>query len=150
MKVILLQNVPNLGKAEDIKDVADGYAVNFLFPKHLAVQAMPKKVEDLAAKQKKRAKDAEHELKETQKMAEQLDGLELEIKEKTSERGQLYAAVNAAKIYGLLAQRGFKIEPTQIIIKDPIKEAGAFNVKVKFKHGLEATITIIVSAKNGA
>lgn len=149
MKVILLQKVAGLGNIEDIKDVADGYAMNFLFPRHLAVQASNKEVTTLAAKQKKRVKDAEAELQEAQKIAGRLDGLELDIKEKASERGQLYAAVNALKISQLLLTKGFKIAPEQIVIKEPIKEAGNFEVKVKFRHGLEANVVVVVTAKSG-
>ncbi len=146
MKVILLQNVPGLGHVDDIKEIADGYARNYLFPHHLAVQASPKLLSSISSRHTKQTKQAEQELKEQQSIAGQADGVEVEIKEKGNDHGGLYAAVNAQEIVEALKKKGIKVEKSQIIMKS-IKEFGSHKAKIKFRHGLEADIVIsVVSA----
>lgn len=144
MKVILLQDVPGLGKADAIKEVAEGYARNFLFPKHLAVQASNQAMANLAAHQNKLAKAAEQDLHSMQQTAERLDGLEIFFKEKASEKNMLYSAINATKVADKLLAMGYMVNKKQILL-EPIKAVGEFGAKVKFPHGLEAELKIIVS-----
>lgn len=146
MKVILLKDVQGVGKAEEVKDVADGYAHNFLFPRHLAVAASTKAVVDVHARHAKTAKQAERELKDEQKTVERIDGLEIELTEKASDKGVLFAAVTTTTLAAVLEKKGFKITPDQIALK-PIKNIGATAVKIKFHHGLEADITVTVNSK---
>lgn len=145
MKVILLQKVPGIGDIDDVKEVADGYARNFLFPRHLAVQASVGAVAQVSAHKKKMAKEAESDLQEQQSLADRLDGFVIEIKEKASDKGLLYAAVGPQRLVDELKKRGFVILKTQIVMK-PIKEAGEFQATVRLRHGLEANVSIIVSA----
>ncbi len=146
MKVILSQTVPGVGRADEFKEVADGYARNFLFPKHLAVQASSQASGILEAKQRKAAKEEESELREEQGKANKLEVLILEIKEKANENGLLYAAVGQQKVAEALAALGVKVDKKQIIM-NPIKEAGDYTIRVKFSHGLEAQLRIVVSAQ---
>jgi len=146
MRVILIQNVDGFGKIDEIKDVSGGYARNFLFAKNLAAPATKQMLADLAACHNKKAKDNEKDLREQQSTADRLDGLEAVLREKAGARGALYAAVGPQKVSEALAKSGFKISKEQIIMK-PIKEAGEYKVKIKFKHGLEAEITLIISTK---
>lgn len=145
MKVILLQKVSDLGDADEIKDVADGYARNFLFPRHLAVPATAPAVGDLETRQKRQVKEAEHELHEQQALADRIDGYEVEIKQKVSEKGLLYAAVTPHKVAEQLNKLGFPVIKEQLAMK-PIKEPGSYPVTVKFRHGLEAEIVVVVVA----
>ncbi len=144
MQVILIQNVAGLGQIDEIKEVSDGYARNFLFAKNLAMQATPRMLADLDGRKHKKVKTNEHELREQQVAAGKLDGLELEIKAKAEKNGALYAAVGPQKVSEALVKLGFKINKDQIILK-PIKEAGEHKAKIKFKHGLEAGVLVIVS-----
>lgn len=146
MKVLLLQNIPGLGKIDEVKNVADGYARNFLFPKHLAVQSTAHALAGIEAHKKKKAKDELKDLQKQQDLAQKLDDLEVVFKEKASESGQLYAAVGAAKICEALQKLGHEVDKDQIIIDKPIKEAGEYQAKVKLRHGLEATLNLIVNA----
>ena len=143
MKVVLLQDVAGIGRADDIKEVSEGYARNFLFPKHMAVVAKDKALKELSDKKVKQAKDAEMDLKEQQDLAGRLDGFDITIKEKASEAGVLYAAVGATKILQELNKRGVKIEKSQVENKI-IKKAGDYTVKIKLRHGLEAEISVRV------
>lgn len=144
MRVILIQNVPGLGKIDDVKDVADGYARNFLFAKNLAVPATPRMLADLAGRKHKKVKVNEQELREQQIMAGKLDGLEVELKAQAEKNGALYAAVGPQKVAEALAKLGFKINKDQIIM-NPAKEAGEYRAKIKFRHGLEAEIVVLVT-----
>ncbi len=144
MKVILIQNAPGLGKIDEIKEVSDGYARNFLFAKNLAVPATPRMLADLEGRKHKKVKENEQELNQQQIMAGKLDGLEVELKANAEKNGALYAAVGPQKVAEALAKLGFKISKDQIIMT-PAKAEGEHKAKIKFKHGLEANIVVIVS-----
>lgn len=146
MKVILMQNVPGLGKADEIKEVADGYAKNFLFTRNLAVPASKSRIDDIAARQRKMQKDMETDLQRQQSLAGRLDGWELEIRAKVSKNGSLYAAVGPSAVVKALRALSFNVNNKQIVMT-PIKEVGEYKVKVKFTHGLEADITVVVLAE---
>lgn len=143
MQVIFIQNVAGIGKIDDIKEASEGYARNFLFAKNLALPVTKQVLADLKIRQNKKAKDYEAELRAEQSVADKLDGWELILKEKVSAGGSLYAAVGPQKVSEALALVGFKINKDQIILK-PIKEIGEYKAKIKFQHGLEADINIIV------
>ncbi|MDO8499441.1 MAG: 50S ribosomal protein L9 [bacterium] len=143
MKVILLQKVQGLGNIDDIKEVSDGYAVNFLFPRHLAVPASAKSLSEVAAHKNKRAKDQESDLRSQQSLADRLDGLEIKFSATTTDKGLLYSAVTASKIAERLQQMGFVVDKKKIAV-GAIKTLGEFPAKVKFPHGLEAGLNIVV------
>jgi large subunit ribosomal protein L9 len=143
MKVALLQNVAGLGKADEIKNVSDGYARNFLFPKHLAVQVNDHVLNEIKVRKNKADKEVELDLKEQQNLASRLDGIELVIKEKASATGVLYASVNPQKISTELAKLKFNIDKSQIENKQ-VKEAGSYEYKIKLRHGLEPRINVVV------
>ncbi len=144
MKVILLDDVSKIGKKYDVKEVADGYARNFLIPKKLAEPATPAKMAKLEELKKQADQEAEQKLKSIQEMASKLDGQELTITEKIGKEGQLFESVNAKKISEALEKAGFKIDKKHIELAKPIKELGEFDVKINFDMGLEATIKLIV------
>lgn len=144
MKVILLKNVDDLGEAGDIKEVADGYARNFLFPQKLAEIATDENIQKLKAEKEKLAKIAENDLLVTEKIAEQLEGQLIEIKLKINEEGKLYAAVSPTMIVKALKEKGFEIQKDQIDLPEPIKEMGEYPLKINLDHGLESEITLSV------
>lgn len=143
MQVVLLQDVKGVGKTDEIKEVSEGYARNFLFPKHLAVQALDKNIKELGERKRKESKESERELQELQGLAGRLDELEVVVKEKASDTGILYASVGPQRLALDLQKRGFKVTKNQIQNLN-IKKAGEYRVKVKLNHGLEAQITVRV------
>lgn len=145
MKVILLQDVPGLGKSDQIKEVADGYARNFLFPRHVAVPASAKAEAELSARKHREAKLAEQELKAEQELASRLDGLEVEFTERVSAGGSLYAAITSQRVVDKLQTLGFSIDKGALTMK-PIKAAGTSGAVVRLRHGLEANVSIVVRA----
>jgi len=144
MKVILMQKVPGLGEIDAVKDVADGYAQNFLFPRHLAVQASAKAIADLEAHKNKQAKEDGRDLQEQQNLATKLDGISLNFQEKANDKGLLYSAVTAQKVSEALLKLGHRVDKKQINVPQ-IKKTGDYKGKIKFRHGLEAEIGLTVS-----
>ncbi len=145
MKVVLLAKVPPLGERGAVCDVADGYARNFLFSRKLAVLATPQVLAEAEQEREVERRKSERELADLQHSATKLDGYELETEETVSEGGTLYAAVGAQKVAQLLKERGFPIKKTQVVM-EPIKTPGEHKATIRFNHGLEVEITIIVTA----
>ena len=145
MQVILMQNVPGLGKIDEIKEVADGYARNYLFAKNLAMPVSKNTLQEADNKKKKKEKQAVKELAQEQETATKLDGIEIEVKEKVSKGGTLYAAFGAQKIATMLKEKGVRVDKKQIEVKS-IKEVGEYDIKIKFSHGIEAEIKLTVMA----
>jgi large subunit ribosomal protein L9 len=144
MKVILLQDVENLGKKYEVKNVKAGHARNFLIPKNLAKPATKEALKWLETQKEIEGKKAEEELKKFQELASILDGQEITIPVKIGKEGQFFESITAQKIWEKLKEHNFEIKKTQIILEEPIKELGEFPVKVKFEHNLETEIKIIV------
>lgn len=145
MKVILLQDVEKLGKKFDVKEVADGYARNFLLPNNLVKPATEEALKQLEAEKEAAIKKAEEELKIMEEIVSQLDDQEIEIVSKVDENGKLYGSLTPLKIAKILKEKGFNIAKNQIKLAEPIKEVGEYDVVVEFPHGLEAKIKIIVT-----
>ena len=146
MKVVFNKDVPGSGKRGEIKEVSDGYARNFLLKKNLAEQLTDGVGNRLQAQESKKIKEAEEELQACQSAADRLDGGELSIVEKINEDGRLYAAVTVTKIANLIKkQYGIEIEARQVLVPIPIKIVGEHRATIKFSHGLEAEMTVIVA-----
>lgn len=144
MRVILLQDVENLGKKYEIKDIKDGHARNSLIPKGLAKPATKEALAWLEVQKEIETKKAEEELKKIQDFASSLDGLEVVIAVKIGEEGQFFESVTAQKIDEKLKELGYEIKKSQIDLVEPIKELGEFPVKIKFEHNLETEVRVIV------
>lgn len=146
MRVVFLQDVPDVAQSGDVKDVADGYARNFLFPQNLAKTATREALEELERAKKAREKQALDDLHRTEVLAERLDGYEVMIKVKASPTGTLYAALNRKQVADALARQGFEVPEEGIEFKseEDIKEGGDYDAVVHLDHGLEAEIKIVV------
>ncbi|MCK4520392.1 50S ribosomal protein L9 [Candidatus Parcubacteria bacterium] len=144
MRVILLQDIEKIGKKYEIKEVADGYARNFLMPKGLVKLATEKNLKWLSVQKETLEKKSEEELKNIQDTATKIDGLEITITVKTGKEKQLFESITAQKISDKLKELGFEIKKSQIDLKEPIKEIGEYPIKIKLEHNLEAEIRVIV------
>lgn len=148
MKIVLLKKVPGLGEKGEIKEVSDGYVRNFLLPKKLAKIASPDALDQLRQEKEQQAKAAELDLLKTQKTAEKLESLELEIRVKVNETGKLFGAVNKALILEKIKAKGIKnLTESQIVLVEPIKEVGEREVLINLPHGLEARVMVRVVAE---
>ncbi|HLI91804.1 MAG TPA: 50S ribosomal protein L9 [Ktedonobacteraceae bacterium] len=150
MKVILLQDVAGLGKAGDLKDVANGYARNYLLPRRLAAGATPgliaNREQRVAAEQRKLEKQAE----ENRQRAERLSQVTLTFKAKVGSQGRLYGSITSADIAEALREaEGIVIDRRMIELPEPIRSLGTFSVPVKVATHLEPTISVNVVDESG-
>ncbi len=146
MKVILIKDVQDLGNIGDVKEVADGYARNFLIPGgyvKVATKNAIKQAEELKIKKEEQAKE---DLEKAEGAAGKLKGVSVTIKSKTDESGKLYAAIKTEEISKALDDKGFKIDKNKIVVEEPIKETGDYEVVVNLEHGLEAGIGVTVES----
>jgi len=144
MRVVLLQDVENLGRKYDIKEVKDGYGRNFLIAKGLAKPATKEVLKWAEIQKEIEARRVEEELKKVQEMASAIDGQEIIIQVKIGEENQLFESITSQKIAEKLKELGFEIKKNQIDLKEPIKELGEFPVKVRLEHNLEVEIKVVV------
>lgn len=140
----MLQDVENVGKKFEVKEVADGHARNFLIPQGLVKSATPEALEWIRMQKEIEAQKAEEELKTIQDLASSLDDLEVTMKVKVGEEGQLFESVNAQGIAERLKEMGFNVKKNQIHLEEPLKELGEFPVKITLEHNLEAEVRVIV------
>ena len=145
MKVILLQDVEGLGKAGDLKDVAVGYARNYLLPRHLAAGATPgllaNRTQRIAAEQRKLEKQAEA----NRQQAERLGQVTLTFKARVGSQGRLYGSITSQDIAAALRDaESIVIDRRVIDLPDPIRSLGTFSVPVKVATNLEPKITVNV------
>ena len=145
MKVILLQDVEGLGKAGDLKDVANGYARNYLLPRQLAAGATPSLVANrkqrIAAEQRKLEKQSE----QNRQQAERLGQISLTFKARVGREGRLYGSITSQDIAaGLRDAEGIIIDRRIIDLPDPIRTVGTFTVPVKIAQKLAPKITVNV------
>ena len=144
MRVILLQDIENVGKKYEIKEVKNGYARNFLIPNGLVKQTTKESLKWVKVQKEIEIKKSEEALKKAQEMASAIDGQEISISVKIGEEGQLFESITDQKIFEKLKELGFEIKKSQIDLPEPIKELGEFPVKIKFEHNLEAEIKVII------
>lgn len=147
MKVILTKDVQNLGNAGDVKDVADGYARNFLIPGGYAQIATKASIKRAEQAKKEKELRSEEEFKIAQELAGKLEGVSVTVSAKTDESGKLYAALKAEEISKALKDKGFEVEASKIVIAEPIKEAGEKEFVIDLDHGLEVRAVVIVEAQ---
>ncbi|HPI75346.1 MAG TPA: 50S ribosomal protein L9 [bacterium] len=150
MKVILLKDVDNLGDKNDIKNVAPGYARNFLVPRGLAVQATESEMKQLEHRMKfEQRKQAKLEEKLV-KMAGKIESAVVEITAHAGVDGKLYGSVSGKHIAEVLTEKmGIEIDRKRVKMEAPIKQTGEFEVVVTLGSGKKANIKVIVSAEGG-
>jgi len=145
MKLILLEDVKALGRKGDVVEVVEGYARNFLFPQHLAVEATTQALEEhktRAQSVKKKEKKAE---KEAKKLISEIDGAEVIIQTK-ADKGKLYAAITAKDVFSALQKMGLTVSRELKIDFSPCKELGVKEALVSLGD-YEANITVTIEEK---
>lgn len=151
MKVILLQDVEGLGKAGDLKEVANGYARNYLVPRRLAAGATPGLVANrsqrIAAEQRRLEKLAE----QNRQQATRLNDVTLTFRARVGSQGRLYGSITSQDIASALREaENITIDRRMIVLPEPIRSAGTFSVPVKVATNLEPKITVSVVDASGA
>jgi large subunit ribosomal protein L9 len=145
MKVIFLKDVKGKGKKGEIKNVADGYAQNFLIKQGLAIEANNANISTLEGQQKKEDKRAAEELAEAKKLGEQLEKITVELSAKAGEGGRLFGSITTKQIAEELQKKhGIKIDKRKMELADAIRTLGHTKVPVKLHHEVLATLTVHV------
>ena len=145
MKVLLLKDVKDLGKAGEIKDVKDGYGQNFLIGKGFALHATQDVIAKHAAQERKRKEVEAQEIEELKALALKLDKLEIIITKKLGQNKHLFGAVTKDEIaHALLEQHKIEIDKKHLVSKENIKTVGEHNIDFKLGHGLHATLHVDV------
>ena len=144
MKVVFLQDVPNVGQAGETKEVADGYGRNFLIPKKLAVLADKAATKALERQRRTEAK-TEAEMAE---IAQQLEGKEVVLKAQTGAQEKLYGSITHAAIADEIQNTtGIVIDKRKIELAEPIRQLGSHEVTIKLAKDISAKITVTVAEK---
>lgn len=143
-KVILKEDVSGLGKAGEVKQVKNGYARNFLLPRDLALVASDHTLKQVQLANAKRAAQKSKELKRAQELAEKLKGISLTLAVDVNEEDRLYGSLIEHDIAKALAAEGVEVDKKMIVLEQPIKELGIFDVPIKLGADLTATVKVWV------
>lgn len=145
MKVIFLQDVKGSGKKGEVKNVADGYARNMLFPKNLAVEATNANLSKLAGQQSSAQHKIDVEKQAANEAAEKVKDKKLIIKAKAGSNSKLFGSVTAAHVADALnEQLGVKVDKKKITLSTDIKNFGSYSAVVKFYTGISAKVDVEV------
>src|SRR5690242_19725651 len=148
MQVILIQDVNNLGGANELVTVKDGYGRNYLIPHKFAVEASPSNLKRLAERQKQMAKKEERLLAEINSVVNVLQESPLKIGAKTGTSGKIFGSVTSVQIArAIREQRGYEIDRRKIAILDDVKELGSYKAKIDFGKGHETEVDFEVVAE---
>ena len=151
MKVIFLEDVPNVGNAGQIKEVSDGYGRNYLIPRKLASPARPQDIRDVEAQIKARARQAARTEAEMKALAGILEGKEITLKARAGAQERLYGSITAADISaGLEASLKTAVDKRKIELTEPIHQLGAYDVSIRLGKDILATIKVKVIADEGS
>ena len=148
MKLILLEDVKSVGKKGDIVNKNDGYALNYLIPKKLAVEATKANMNDLELKKKAEEKRKKEELEEAKKIAEQLNDKVVKVRVKAGENGKVFGSVTNKEIADALAkQTGMDIDKKKISFDAPIKMVGRRIVKIKLHPQVTVELAVEIAGE---
>ena len=145
MKVILLEDIKGKGRKDQVLEVSDGYARNYLFAKKLAIEADAKALNELKNREAARQHKYEVEKKAAEEIAKQLDSITLVLRHEAGKDNKLYGAITTKEIVQQLKQNyGIEIDKKKLSLENPIKTFGVYKVKAKLFTGVSAVITVQV------
>lgn len=148
MQVILIQDVNNLGGANELVTVKNGYARNFLIPSKLAIEASPSNLKQLDEKVKQQKKKEAKLLAEINSVIATLQSSPLKIGAKTGTSGKIFGSVTSVQIArAIKEQKGYEIDRRRITILDDVKELGSYKAKIDFGNGNECDVDFEVVAE---
>ena len=146
MKVILTQDVKSQGKKGQLVEVSDGYARNFLLPKKLAVIATAENLNTMKLQEKARKAQEAAEKAEAEATATKLKDLTVKIAAKAGEGGRLFGAVTAKEVSEALSEQyGVNIAKTKLVLDEPIKACGGYQIKAKLGYEVVGTVSVMVT-----
>lgn len=144
MKVILTQDISNLGKVGEVVQVSDGYGRNFLIPQGKALLATPQNLKIFEHQKHLEKQRTEKEKREAEKLAKRLESLSCTIPMAAGEGEKLFGAVTSLDIEAALKNEGINIDRKKIILEEPIKTLGIYTVPIKLHQGITANLKVWV------
>ena len=145
MKVILLEDVKSLGKKDDIVEVKEGYARNYLFTKNLGVPADSKNLNDVKLRKAHEAKIAAEKLAEAKELAAKIEASKLTCKVKSGKDGKVFGSVSSKEIAAeMKKQNGIELDKKKLVLPDALKNLGTYKVNVKLHPDVTAVLTVDV------
>ena len=145
MKIILLQDVKSLGKKGDIVEVNQGYARNFVIPKKLGVEANAQNMNDLKLKNQNDEKVAAEKLAAAEQLKEDLKEKKITASMKVGANGKAFGSISSKEIAEIIkSQLGLDIDKKKILLKDPVKELGGYNIAIKLHPQVTAELLLDV------
>jgi len=149
MKVLLMKDVAGVGKAGEIKKVADGYARNYLIPQGLAVLARPGVARQAEERRQAEARKASQQAADAQALAQQIAQLTLTFKVKAGEQDKLYGSITSGNIVEELEkQLGQELDRRKVLLDQPIKQLGGHQVAVKLASDITTEVTVVVERED--
>lgn len=143
MKIILLQSIKNIGQKGEVKEVSEGYYRNFLLPRNLALVATDKQVTHIQSQKAKSVEKLEGIKESAHLIKDKIEGQTITLKEKSSEAGTLYRAINEKIIAELIKDQLKAIIPaSSIILAEHFKNTGTFQVKINLFKGVDAHLNL--------
>jgi large subunit ribosomal protein L9 len=150
MKVILLENVPSLGKAGDLVQVATGYGRNFLIPKKLALESSPSNLRRLEQQRETLLSKAAKEKEEASTLAEKIEQLPCTLARPAGDKEKLFGSVTAQDLQKFLQEQGISLDRRKILLSNPIKALGSYSIALKLYPGVTAHLMVNVIAASPA
>ena len=145
MKVVFVQDVQG-SKSGDVKEVADGYARNFLLPRGLAKAATPEALKQVASQKEAESKRVERAQADAEALATQISSLSVEIRAKVGAQKRLHGSVTGQEIVAeLKKQHDIALDKRDVDLPEPIKRIGEFQVPIRIGHGLEPKLKVVVA-----
>ena len=145
MKVILLENIDNVGKKGEAQEVKDGFGRNFLIPRHLAIPATKGNVKNLQEHARKLIDRKDRELKTAEVTKQRLDEASLTIKHKAGQDGKLFGSVTVKELAEAIKRvLGIEVDRKSITLDEPIKMTGAYTVDIHLEKGISASLKVEV------
>ena len=144
-ELVLMEDVPGLGKIGEIVKVADGYARNFLLPRKLAAKANPGVLKALESKKKRVHQEHEQRLVLAREMAEKMARLTgLTITAQAAEDDKLYGSIAAHQILEALEKRGFTLDKHAVVLPEPIKKLGSYTVELALHAEVKGSVSVTI------
>jgi large subunit ribosomal protein L9 len=150
MKVVLLQDVPKVGNAGSIQSVSDGFARNYLIPQGLAEMATPGRIKVAEQRIQAEERRVEREDQAQQSVADQINGLRIPIEARVGGQGRLYGSITAQDIAEALSNKiGTEIDRRKVLLEEPIRSVGEYQVTVHLVGKLRPAFTLVVTSPEG-
>jgi large subunit ribosomal protein L9 len=144
MKIILLKQVERLGKPFDIVSVKDGYARNYLFPRKLAIPADPANIRGLEKNKQRFSKKIDKTRRMSMGIADKINNTSIKTTIKTGIDGKAFGSITSQNLVELLKGEGIEVDKKNIVLEEPIKQPGVYNIKVRLAERIEPVFKLVL------